>query len=161
MTTNIFLADYNNRQHEQDLVFLLNEYALDPMGGGEELSPFVKEHLVATMAKRDDLFSILCYVDDQPAGLINCVEGFSTFACKPVMNIHDVVVLKQYRGLGLSTKMLAEVEALAAFRGCCKLTLEVLEGNTTAQASYKSFGFSGYELDPKLGKAMFWEKKIQ
>jgi len=140
---------------------LLNSYACDPMGGGEALATTVKDNLVKTLAKRTDVFTILCYVDEQPAGLINCIEGFSTFNCKPVMNIHDVIVLAEYRGQGLSTKMLAEVEALASFRGCCKLTLEVLEGNKIAKSSYQKFGFAGYELDPEIGKAMFWEKKIK
>ncbi len=161
MAVNIFLADYENPQQGEDLVMLLDAYAKDPMGGGEGLSEHVKQDLVKTLAKRNDVFTILCYVDDQPAGLINCIEGFSTFNCKPVMNIHDVTVLEKYRGQGLSTKMLDEVEALASFRGCCKLTLEVLEGNEIAKKSYQQFGFSGYELDPKLGKAMFWEKKIK
>ena len=160
MTVNIFLADYDNIQQADDLVFLLDAYATDPMGGGEPLTAYVKENLVAMMAKRSDIFTILCYVNDQPAGLINCIEGFSTFNCKPVMNIHDVTVLKEFRGLKLSTKMLTEVEALASFRGCCKLTLEVLEGNEVAKKAYQKFGFSSYELDPKMGKAMFWEKKI-
>ncbi len=161
MAVNIFLADYENPQQGEDLVMLLDAYAKDPMGGGEGLSEHVKQELVKTLAKRNDVFTILCYVDDEPAGLINCIEGFSTFNCKPVMNIHDVTVLEKFRGQGLSTKMLDEVEALASFRGCCKLTLEVLEGNEVAKQSYQKFGFSGYELDPKLGKAMFWEKKIK
>ena len=161
MTVNIFLADYENPQQGEDLVMLLDAYAKDPMGGGEGLSEHIKQELVKTLAKRNDVFTILCYVDDEPAGLINCIEGFSTFNCKPVMNIHDVTVLDKFRGQGLSTKMLDEVEALASFRGCCKLTLEVLEGNEVAKKSYQKFGFSGYELDPKLGKAMFWEKKIK
>ncbi|MBL4909813.1 MAG: GNAT family N-acetyltransferase [Alteromonadaceae bacterium] len=160
MTVNIFLADYTNIQQTDDLIILLNAYAQDPMGGGESLTDYVRENLIATLAKRSDVFTILCYVDDKPAGLINCIEGFSTFNCKPVMNIHDVIVLEDFRGLKLSTKMLAEVEALASFRGCCKLTLEVLEGNDIAKKSYQNFGFSSYELDPEIGKAMFWEKKI-
>jgi len=36
----------------------------------------------------------------------------------------------------------------------------VLEGNRTAQAVYKSLGFTGYELDPRMGKAMFWQKPL-
>mgnify|MGYP000081241031 CR=1 FL=1 len=32
--------------------------------------------------------------------------------------------------------------------------------NTIAQAAYRSVGFSGYELDPAIGKALFWEKKL-
>jgi len=160
MTVNLFLADYNNTQQGNDLVTLLDGYAQDPMGGGHGLSDNVKQNLIETLRKRNDVFTILCYVDDKPAGLINCIEGFSTFNCQPVMNIHDVTVLPEFRGQGLSTKMLNEVEALASFRGCCKLTLEVLEGNDVAKKSYLKFGFSGYELDPKLGNALFWEKKL-
>ena len=30
-------------------------------------------------------------------------------------------------------------------------------GNTIVQASYHKFGFADYELDPKMGKAFFWQ----
>jgi len=97
----------------------------------------------------------------QAAGLINCFEGLSTFLCKPLLNIHDVVVTSIHRGERLLARMLRKVEEIAVDRGCCKLTLEVLEGNTLAQAAYRSAGFLGYELDPKQGRAMFWEKKLK
>lgn len=160
MKINVVQVDYNNGQQGADLVFLLDSYARDPMGGAEALSSTTKAGLVAALAKLPHAFSVICYVDDKPAGLINCFEAFSTFACKPVVNIHDVVVLNEFRGLGLSKQMLAKVEAIAKEKGCCKLTLEVLEGNSVAQASYRSFGFAGYELDPEMGKAMFWQKKL-
>lgn len=161
MNIELIKADYRNSTHCADLVFLLNEYALDPMGGGEALSPFVRENLTETLSKLPYVYSVLCYVDDKPAGLVNCIEGFSTFACKPVVNIHDVVVLGAYRGMGINGKMFEKVEALALARGACKLTLEVLEGNVTAQKAYIKAGFEGYELDPKMGKALFWQKKLQ
>jgi len=160
MTITLIHADYDNEQHASDLVMLLNAYALDPMGGGEALSDHVKQNLVATLAKRSDVFTVLCYVDDKPAGIINCVEGFSTFKCKPLVNIHDCGVLSEYRGMGISGLLFAEVEKIAKQKGCCKLTLEVLEGNVVAQNAYKKLGFAGYELDEKMGKAMFWEKKL-
>ena len=56
--------------------------------------------------------------------------------------------------------MLEKVEQIAIERGCCKLTLEVLEGNQAAQNSYQKFGFSAYELDPEMGRALFWDKKL-
>jgi hypothetical protein len=40
------------------------------------------------------------------------------------------------------------------------VTLEVLEGNQIAKNAYIKFGFAGYELDPKMGKALFWEKPL-
>ncbi|MFT5906124.1 MAG: ribosomal protein S18 acetylase RimI-like enzyme, partial [Cryomorphaceae bacterium] len=42
----------------------------------------------------------------------------------------------------------------------CKITLEVLSKNEVAKSAYQKFGFSGYELDPEAGKALFWEKPI-
>ena len=56
--------------------------------------------------------------------------------------------------------MLTQVEDIARQRGCCKLTLEVLEGNKAAQRSYRGFGFEGYQLVPEMGRAMFWEKPL-
>ena len=103
---------------------------------------------------------MLAIVDGSPAGMAVCFEGFSTFACKPLLNIHDIIVIKEYRGRGISKRLLAKAEEIATGLGCCKLTLEVLEGNTIAQAAYKASGFAGYELDPRMGKAMFWQKKL-
>jgi GNAT superfamily N-acetyltransferase len=161
MTISFIMADYQNQQHGNDVLYLLNAYAEDAMGGGAPLSAQVIEQLLPTLAKRHDVFSLICYVDEQPAGLINFIEGFSTFLCQPLMNIHDVVVLTPYRGLGLSGKMMEQVAEFATARGCCKLTLEVLEGNKSAQQAYLKFGFAGYQLDPAMGKALFWEKKLK
>lgn len=157
---NIIRVDYGNLQHGSDLVLLLDSYARDPMGGGEPLSQFVKDNLVAELSKRDFGLSLIAYIDNQPAGLLNAFEGFSTFACKPLFNVHDIVVLETFRGLQLSQLLLQELENIALNKGCCKITLEVLEGNAIAQRAYQKSGFAGYELDPQMGKAMFWQKKL-
>lgn len=158
---NIVRVDYGNPQQGSDLVLLLDSYACDPMGGGEPLSQFVKDNLVAELSKRDFGLSLIAYVDNQPAGLLNAFEGFSTFACKPLFNVHDIVVLETFRGLQLSQLLLQELEKIARDKGCCKITLEVLEGNMIAQRAYQKSGFAGYELDPQMGKAMFWQKKLR
>jgi len=160
MKIEIKLADYNDDKQGKDLVYLLNAYATDPMGGGEPLAKDTQENLASELAKVPHAFSVICYVDDQPAGLVNCFEVFSTFKCKPIVNIHDVVVARDFRGLGVSQKMMEAVAQIAKERGACKLTLEVLEGNQVAQNAYKKQGFSGYELDPKMGQALFWEKPL-
>jgi GNAT superfamily N-acetyltransferase len=156
----ILLADLSLPSHGEAIIYLLNEYAKDEMGGGTELSIFVKNNLISELKKRQGVYIILAFVDGQPSGLVNCFEGFSTFACKPLLNIHDVIVIPDYRGRGISKKLLNKAEEIAIDLGCCKLTLEVLEGNTIAQMAYKSCGYSGYELNPKMGRAMFWQKKL-
>lgn len=160
MDIEVVMADYADARHARDIPLLLNEYAQDPMGGGQALDEAVQRHLVGELARRPHAFSVLAYVNGEPAGLVNCFEGFSTFACQPIVNIHDVVVLARYRGLGLSQRLLTQVEAEARARGCCKLTLEVLSGNEVARAAYQKFGFASYTLDPDTGVALFWEKKL-
>ncbi|MCX7553993.1 GNAT family N-acetyltransferase [Marinicella sp. S1101] len=160
MSTQIVQVDYHNPQHAKHMIELLDCYATDPMGGGVALSDYTTQNLVPELAKRADAFSLIAYVDGQPAGLTNCFEGFSTFACRPLINIHDVVVASEYRRMGVSRKMFDQVEFIANQRGCCKLTLEVLDGNSIAQAAYEQYGFRQYQLDDKNGAAMFWEKQL-
>ena len=160
MDVEVIKADYFNEQHAQDVVMLLNEYAKDPMGGGEPLSDYTKNNLINNLKRQNNVFTILAYVDGKAAGISNCVTGFSTFNAKPLVNFHDVAVVKAYRGQGLTKLMFEKVEEIATEMGCCKLTLEVLEGNEVAKSAYAKEGFAGYELDPKMGQAVFWQKKL-
>ncbi len=154
-------ADYAHPQHAAALVAMLDAYAQDPMGGGEGLSEFAKAHLVESLATRPQAFSVLAFdgADNAtPVGLVNCIEGFSTFACLPLVNVHDVAVLPGYRGRRIGERMLALAEAIARERGACKLTLEVLSGNAGAMRLYQRMGFANYVLDPAMGKAGFMQK---
>lgn len=164
LTVRVCRADYANPLHAAALVSLLDAYARDPMGGGEALSDFAKAHLVPSLAARPQAFSVLAFAlaagepIEQPVGLVNCIEGFSTFACLPLVNVHDVAVLPGYRGHGVGEKMLVLVEALARERGACKMTLEVLQGNASAARLYRRMGFDNYQLDPAMGQAHFMQK---
>lgn len=149
-----------NESHTAAILFLLDEYAKDPMGGGEALSQHVKENLISALKSRFGVHIVLIFVDGKPAALANCFEGFSTFMAKPLLNIHDFAVAPEFRGRGLAKKLMAKIEEVARNLGCCKITLEVLEGNKIARAAYETCGFAGYELDPHMGKAMFWQKKL-
>lgn len=161
MNAEVIVADYSNEKHGIDLIYLLDSFANDSMGGGESLPLYVKENLVVKLAKLSYAFSLICYVDSKPAGLINCFDSFSSFSCKPLINIHDLYVLDEFRGLGVSQLLLDEVENIAKEKGCCKITLEVLEGNKAAKKAYLKQGFAGYELDPEMGKALFWQKPVK
>lgn len=156
----VLQASYTNPVHAEAIGQVLNHYAEDPMGGGHTLPADLLQQLPAELAKRPHAFSVLAFVGREPAGLVNCFEGFSTFACRPLINVHDVVVMNQFRGLGLSQKMLLKVEEIARQRGCCKITLEVLEGNDVAQAAYRKFGFDDSIFDPAHGRMLFWSKPL-
>jgi GNAT superfamily N-acetyltransferase len=151
-------VDYRCDEHVRALLDLLEAYARDPAGGGRPLGDFAKNNLAQELAARPQAFSVLAFDGAQPVGLVNCFEGFSTFACRPLVNVHDVVVLADHRGRRVGELMLAEVEVIARERGACKLTLEVLQGNAPAIRLYERIGFAGYQLDPALGSAQFLQK---
>ncbi len=163
-TLRICRVNYADPVHAQALVDLLDAYSRDPMGGGEPLSAFTRSNLIQALADRPQAFSVLAFDDasqsaeSQAVGLINCIEGFSTFACQPLVNVHDVTVLLAYRGQGIAEKMLQLVEQIARERNACKLTLEVLQGNAGAARLYQRIGFAHYQLDPNLGYAQFMQK---
>jgi GNAT superfamily N-acetyltransferase len=154
----IVRVDYADPTHAAALVGLLDSYARDPAGGGKALSDFARANLISQLAARPFIFSVLAFDGDAPVGLINAIEGFSTFACRPLVNVHDVVVLPGHRGRGIAAQMFAEIEAIARERGACKLTLEVLDGNASARALYQRLGFAAYQLDPAMGNAQFLHK---
>lgn len=157
-TLHILTADYANPDHAHALVSLLDAYARDPAGGGTPLSDFARANLVPALAARPQAFSVLALDGADPVGLVNCLEGFSTFACRPLVNVHDVVVLASHRGRRVGEQMLEQVAQIARARGACKLTLEVLSGNRPAWRLYERVGFAGYALDPSLGEARFLQK---
>jgi len=156
----ILINPYTDGAHCRAIVEVLDSYARDPMGGGKGLEPRVRRGLVPELRRRQWVVTFLALMGSEPAGLLIAMEGFSTFAARPLFNIHDVAVLPRFRGLGVGTALFREAEKVALKRGCCKLTLEVLSGNTEAQRLYERLGFSPYELDPETGTAEFWEKPI-
>jgi len=160
MTITIRLADYSDPQDAAVIVDLLDQYARDPMGGGKPLSDHTRAHLVAALGARADALTFLAFDGTAPAGLLNAFEGFSTFACKPLLNVHDIAVHPDHRGKGIGRDLMDAVEAEARTRGCCKLTLEVLAGNTRARGVYEAAGYHAYELDPAMGSALFLEKAL-
>jgi ribosomal protein S18 acetylase RimI-like enzyme len=154
-------ADYANSGHSKALVGMLDEYARDPMGGGKALSQFARFNVVKELAKIPQAFSVLAFDgegDELPVGLVNCLQGFSTFACRPLINVHDLTVSSGYRGQRIADRMLTLVESIARERGACKLTLEVLSGNAPAMRLYTRAGFAHYELDPVAGQAGLMQK---
>lgn len=156
----IHIADLNKPGHAEALTDLLDRYAQHPMGGRKHLPEFTVRKLAPTLAQRNDCTVILAYDGNLAVGLCNCFDTFSTFACKPILNIHDVYVKKTYRGQGIAALMMQKAEQIAQDKGCCKITLEVLKNNEAAKVSYRASGYAPYQLDPQFGQAEFWQKPI-
>jgi ribosomal protein S18 acetylase RimI-like enzyme len=159
--TEIVGIDLDNPIHLSALRELLNEYANSLEGGGAALPAENLDRLPATLAASGCYAGWLAFSDNRPAGLLNAFYGVSTFRAQPLLNIHDIVVSAGFRRRGIARQLLAAAEETARRRGCCKLTLEVLEGNAPAIAAYRQAGFAPYSLDPAMGRALFLEKKFQ
>ena len=150
-------ADLSLPAHAEAVVRLLHAYALDPMGGSEGLSEFAQANLISELRRRPWMRAVLAYAEGEPAGLAICIEGFSTFACKPLLNIHDLAVAPQFRGRGIAKLLLRKAEAS---RGSwARNHLEVLKA-TPSPSRPTGRAAMRYELDPKLGRAMFWQNKL-
>ena len=154
------LADYTDPRDAADLLTALDAYASDPMGGGKPLAAEIRDRIVPGLAATPGAFSLIARLDGEVAGMANCFTGFSTFAARPLVNIHDLGVLPEHRGRGIGKALFAAIESEARKRGACKVTLEVLSGNGPAKALYRSLGYANYALDPAAGTAQFWEKKL-
>ncbi len=89
-----------------------------------------------------------------------CFVGFSTFAGKSLINIHDFAVTAERRGQGIGRAMLECVEAKARDLACCKITLEVRHDNERARGLYKRFGFGDFGAGPADGDFLFWAKSL-
>ncbi|MDQ3002427.1 MAG: GNAT family N-acetyltransferase [Fibrobacterota bacterium] len=154
-------ADLENTESCSAILGLIGMYAQDPMGGSlPSLPPFVQENLIAGLKAHPTTRIFLAYSGEKAVGVAVCFLGFSTFAAKPLINIHDLAVEPGYRGQGIGMALLGAVENEARAMGCCKLTLEVLENNSRAVRTYKSFGFEAGHFAEKDGNMLFYVKPI-
>ena|SRR5687767_3837482 len=93
-------ADLARVEHQQAIVDLLDAYSRDPMGNGEPLAADTKRNVISGLREHPTTFAFLAYVGGRPVGLAICFRGFSTFAARPLINIHDLAVLPEQRGHG-------------------------------------------------------------
>lgn len=142
MTLEVVDADFGNRDHCGALLEILDSYAADPVGMGRPLAPDVRERLVPALRDHPTSVVLLALVDGRPVGMAVCFRGMSTFHARPLLNIHDLAVLPEWRGKGAGHALLAAVEERARTWACCRLTLEVQDDNTGARKLYESVGFS-------------------
>ncbi|MGE0047445.1 MAG: GNAT family N-acetyltransferase [Acidithiobacillus sp.] len=156
----VFQADLQNRQHQIAIINLLDQYAEDEMGQGSRLRPSARRNLLNGLLRRPWIHVFLAQQQSEFVGILVGVEGFSTFNAAPLLNVHDVYVRPEFRRQGIAHRLFSYAEAKANDLGCCKLTLEVLEGNHLAQSIYRAMGFTPYSINDHAGVAQFWQKYL-
>lgn len=149
-------CDFSNLRHREAIIHLMNDYMADEMGG--RLAPYSKEtaeRVLYGLENHPSKLILLACEDKEYIGLANCFVNFGTFAGKPFINIHDLVVLSTNRARGVGRQLMETIIQKANEMGCAKITLEVRNDNTYAQKLYKKLGYD--EGDPPM---RFWTKYL-
>ena len=97
----------------------------------------------------------------KPVGIAVCFLGFSTFAARPLLNIHDLAVMPEYRGQGVGRQLLEHVEIKGRALECCMLTLEVREDNHWGQQLDHNVGFDVAKVASGPVRNWFLEIRLQ
>jgi len=153
-------ADLNKAEDQQAVVALVDAYAADPMGNGKPLPDEVRRNLIPGLRRHPTTLIFLAYQGENAVGIAVCFLGFSTFAARPLINVHDLAVLPAFRGKGVGRLLLDAVERRAKQIDCCKVTLEVLENNHRARQLYQTAGFAQVKYAEAAGGSLFYAKPL-
>lgn len=146
---------YANAEHLEAVAALLSAYLADEMGGGAPLTPQAKQQLTDGLSRRPAAMVLLAKTGGTFSGLLVAFENFSTFTAKPMLNIHDLIVLKPHRGKGVGRLLMSAAIKKAEEKGCGRITLEVRKDNAVAQNLYRDLGFG--EASPEM---FYWRKLL-
>ncbi len=135
-------VDFSRQGDIDSYLAMLDAYARDPMGAGTGLPDGTRERLADDLARRPGVHGLLAEHETSPIGFATCFLGYSTFQARPLLNIHDIAVIPEWRGRSVARQLLAAIEQLARQLGCCRLTLEVRADNPRARAIYEATGFA-------------------
>lgn len=153
-------ADLDAPHHQAAVVEMIDAYARDPMGQGAPLPEAVRRELIPGLRRHSTTLVFLAFDGARPVGVAVCFVGFSTFAARPVINIHDLAVAYDYRHQGVGRMLLEQVEAKGRAMGCAKLTLEVNAENLPARRLYTGLGFGDGKSEGALGRVWFLQKRL-
>ncbi|MDR2621462.1 MAG: GNAT family N-acetyltransferase [Dysgonamonadaceae bacterium] len=148
-------CDYANPEDRNAIGKLINAYIADEMGGGAPLASPQQSRLAEALRQHPKSIVLLACIGEIRCGMLVAFENFSTFTVSPMINIHDVIVLKEYRGKNVGRSLLDAIINTAENRGCSRITLEVREDNRVAQHLYKSVGF-----DTTVPGMYYWRKNL-
>jgi ribosomal protein S18 acetylase RimI-like enzyme len=153
-------ANLEDPKHQRAVIAMVNAYASDAMGNGSALPEQVRNELIPALRRHPTSLVFLAFAGDEPVGIAVCFLGFSTFAARPLLNVHDLAVVAEYRRQGLGRQLLEAVEARSRLLGCCKLTLEVREDNHPALRLYHHVGFGDVAFPEGATRVWFLEKRL-
>ena len=134
-------ADLDDPVQAAALVDLIDGYARGPGGQNAPLSARARGAMAEGLRAHPKARVLLAWDGDEAVGVAVCVEGFSTFAGQPTINIHDLSVADAHRGRGIGGALIDRVVEDVEAIGGCKVTLEVHDSNEGAKRLYERKGF--------------------
>jgi len=156
--TEIIRANLDDSHHQEYLFEMLDGYMRNPFGAERPFDANLRQQLILGLKRHTGTVVLLAILNARPVGILNAFAGFSTFAAKPILNIHDVLVHPDHNGQGIGTRLMEAVQAVASDIGACKMTLEVRADNSTAKRVYEKFGFRNGDSDETAME--FWAKEL-
>lgn len=159
-TVEILEAELANPEHAAAVLSLVEQFTSDPMGGGAKLPQDARAALIPGLAAHPTTVIFLAYQDNTAVGVAVCFIGFSTFAAKPLINIHDLFVQEAARGRSVGRDLIEAITEKTRSIGGCKVTLEVQSNNHRAQAVYFAAGFEKAVYEEAAGTVMFLTKPL-
>jgi ribosomal protein S18 acetylase RimI-like enzyme len=131
--------DRTSQEDINKLSALFQQYAA-------EVNPDMSAGIAHELSELPYFRGFMVFDEGQPLAFCVCYETYSTYRSKNVWNIHDVMVSKSARGLGVSRKLIEFVLSRAKASNVAKVTLEVEDGNSVAKNLYESLGFQDFTV---------------
>ncbi len=151
----IIEANMDLPEHIEAFKSLTQGYMADEMGGGIPWTKNQEIRIIEDLKNYPQKYIFLARTNQEFVGICTCFPGYSTFLATPLINIHDIFVERNFRGLGVGRLLMRAVEKKAVEIHCGKITLEVRRDNARAQGLYQSEGYN--DADPPL---LFWSKYL-
>lgn len=159
----VVTADRNNVFHVIDFYQLMKDYSKHEMSGSESISSdILMQVLNYCFDIKNGIIFIAYRALIDPVGFVTCLYGYSTFAGKKTLNIHDIYVAENEASKGIGNILLDRVESHARSHDYCKITLEVRTDNEKAKKIFLRSGFeNGGQFGGKFAAMEYWQKYLR
>ena len=84
--------------------------------------------------------SLICSRAGRTVGYAVFYFAYSTFSCRPVLFVEDILVLPEERGRGAGKAMMKELARIAVREGCDQMEWLVLDWNAPSIKFYEGLG---------------------
>ena len=153
-------ADLGDTVQCGHIIRLLDLLAQDACSGGAPLPAKARENIISEFYVRPFIRTFIAYANERCVGLCVVIESFNTFACAPVVTIHNLFVQHDWRSRGIGMLLLRSAATLARNIGACKLQCDVMSRNGVAKGLFSKCGFEPFVIDDSTGSAESWHLNL-